>query len=80
MYSYSDRKRAVELYLKLGKRVNATLRQLGSPTKNALKAWCHEYEQALDLRVRCAARAPKYSAAEKQAALDHYRTHDRCIA
>ncbi|MEJ0051282.1 MAG: IS3 family transposase [Methylovirgula sp.] len=80
MYSYVDRIRAVELYLKLGKRIRATIRQLGYPTKNALKDWYREYEQQLDLRMRCAARAPKYSEAEKQAALEHYRTHDRCIA
>ncbi len=36
MYSYEDRLRAV----KLGKRVRLTIRQLGHPTKNALKAWC----------------------------------------
>ena len=29
MYSYEDRIRAVELYIKLGKRVKATIRQLG---------------------------------------------------
>ncbi len=61
MYSYADRIRAVELYIKLGKRVKATLRQLGYPTKNALKGWWREYEQHLDLRVRCAAKTPKYS-------------------
>jgi putative transposase len=36
MYSYEDRIRAVRLYIKLGKRIGATLRQLGYPTKNAL--------------------------------------------
>lgn len=45
MYSYEDRIRAVELYIKLGKRVGATLRQLGYPTKNALKGWYREYER-----------------------------------
>lgn len=80
MYSYADRIRAVELYLKLGKRIRATIRQLGNPTKNALKGWCREYEQQQDLRERCAPRSPKYSEADKQAALEHYRTHDRCIA
>lgn len=49
MYSYEDRVRAVKLYLKLGKRVRATIRQLGYPTKNALKAWHREYDQRLDL-------------------------------
>ncbi|MBB2983941.1 transposase-like protein [Paraburkholderia tropica] len=29
MYSYEDRVRAVELYLKLAKRIKATIRQLG---------------------------------------------------
>ncbi|MCX7059606.1 MAG: transposase, partial [Gammaproteobacteria bacterium] len=44
MYSYEDRLRAVRLYIKLGKRVRLTIRQLGYPTKNALKAWCRAYE------------------------------------
>ena len=35
MYSYEDRIRAVKLYIKLGKCVGATIRQLGYPTKNA---------------------------------------------
>jgi hypothetical protein len=39
MYSYEDRMRAVQLFIKLGKRANATIRQLGYPTKNALKHW-----------------------------------------
>ncbi|MGF6301312.1 hypothetical protein OKW42_004665 [Paraburkholderia sp. WC7.3d] len=37
MYSYEDRIRAVELYIKLRKRVAATIRQSGYPTKNAQK-------------------------------------------
>lgn len=80
MYSHADRIRAVELYIKLGKRLNATIRQLGYPTKNALRNWYREYQQHRDLRVRCVARAPKYSEAQKQTALEHFRTHDRCIS
>jgi len=44
MYSYEDRIRAVELYIKLGKRIGATIRQLGYPTENALKGRHREYE------------------------------------
>tara|TARA_R100001377_G_scaffold60964_1_gene37072 strand:+ start:521 stop:697 length:177 start_codon:yes stop_codon:yes gene_type:complete len=33
MYSYEERLRAVKLYIKLGKRVQATIRELGYPTK-----------------------------------------------
>jgi hypothetical protein len=36
MYSYEDRIRAVKLYIKLDKRIAATIIQLGYPTKNAL--------------------------------------------
>ena len=50
MYSYEDRLRAVRLYIKLGKRVGLTIRQLGYPTKNALKSWHREYEQRLEIR------------------------------
>jgi putative transposase len=80
MYSYEDRIRAVELYIRLGKHLSATIRQLGYPTKNALKGWCREFEQHLDLRARCAVRAPKYSEVQKQAAIEHYLAHDRCLA
>jgi len=31
MYSYEDRVRAVRLYIKLGKRIRATIRQLSYP-------------------------------------------------
>jgi len=72
--------RAVELYLKLGKRVRATILQLGYPTKNALKGWHREYEKRLDLPARFAVRAPKYTQAQKEAAVGHYLTHDRCIS
>ncbi|ARV18586.1 hypothetical protein AEP_01642 [Curvibacter sp. AEP1-3] len=36
MYPHEERIRAVKLYIKLGQRLNATIRQLGYPTKNAL--------------------------------------------
>ena len=80
MYSYEDRIRAVELYIKLGKRVRATIRQLGYPTKNAFKGWCRGFEQRFDLPVGYAGRGSKYSQAQKKAAVEHYLAHDRCIA
>lgn len=49
MYSYEDRIRAVELHIRLGKRVRVTIRQLGYPTKNSLKSWHAEYERRLNL-------------------------------
>ena len=80
MYSYEDRIRAVKLYLKLGKRTAPTIRQLGYPTKNALKSWYREYEQSRDLQVGYVRSRHKHSHEQKQAAVQHYLDHDRCIA
>jgi putative transposase len=79
MYSYADRLRAVRLYIKLDKRVGLTIRQLGYPTKNALKHWHREYEQRLALPAGYVRRA-KYSQAEKELAVEHYLEHGRCLA
>ena len=80
MYSYEDRIRAVKLYIKLGKRTGATIRQLGYPTKNALKSWHREFEQGHDLPVGYARSKLKYSDEQKKVAAQHYLDHDRCLA
>ena len=80
MYSYEDRILAVELYIKLGLRVRATIRQLGYPIKNALKGWYQHFLKYQDLSVSQAPRAPKYSLQQRQAAVAHYLVHYHCIA
>ena len=80
MYSYEDRIRAVKLYIKLGKRTGATIRQLGYPTKNSLKGWHAEYERRLDLSPGYVRLKPKYSQDQKEKAVEHYVEHGRCIA
>src|SRR5690606_30531653 len=79
MYSYEDRLRAVRLYIRLGKQVGLTIRQLGYPTKNALKHWHREYEQRRDLSADYV-RRPKYSQTQKELAVNHYLEHGRCLA
>lgn len=79
MFSYEDRLRAVQLYIKLGKRIGMTIRHLGCPTKNALLIWHREYEQCLDLPAGCV-RQLRYSPAHKELAVGHYLEHGRCIA
>ncbi len=66
MFSYEDRIRAVKLYIKLGKRLGVTIRQLGYPTKNSLIGWYREYEQGLDLQVGYTRSKFKYSAEQQQ--------------
>jgi transposase-like protein len=79
MYSYEDRLRAVRLYIKLGKRVGLTIRQLGYPTKNALKTWLREYEQNRDVPAGYLRQA-KYTQAQQEQAVAHYLENGRCIS
>lgn len=79
MYSHEGRLRAVQLYIKLGKRVGLTIRQLCYPTKNALKSWHREYEQHIDLSAGYTRRT-KYTQAQQERAVDHYLENGRCIA
>jgi transposase InsO family protein/transposase-like protein len=80
MYSYEERLRAVKLYLKLGKRCKATLRQLGYGTKNSLKAWHDEFERCGDLQAGYVRAKPKYSNEQRVAAVEHWANHGQCFA
>lgn len=80
MYSYEDRIRAVRLYFKLGKRLGATLRKLGYPTKNSLLAWCREFEQEQDLKQGYQREKWLYDTEDKRRAVEHYIAHGHCLA
>ena len=43
MYSYEDRMKAVQLYIKYGHRAAAVIRELGYPNRHMLVNWFHEY-------------------------------------
>ena len=72
------RRRAVRIYIKLGKRVGLTIRQLGYSTKNALKDWHMECEQRLDSPAGYVHR-PRHSQAHKVRAVEHDLRHGRCV-
>ena len=58
MYSYSERIRAVQRYITLGRRLDATIRQLGYPTKNSLIGWYHVCTQDQDSRAELKSSGP----------------------
>ncbi|WP_394672932.1 IS3 family transposase [Limnobacter sp.] len=80
MYSYEERLRAVQLFLRTGKNCKVTIRQLGYPAKNALKAWCVDFEQNGDVLKRYQRTKPKYSEEQKKTAVSHFMANGRCIA
>ena len=78
MYSYDERIRAVELYIQYGLRASAVIHELGYPDRHSLVMWYKEYTANGDLHVKLE-RTPKYTAEQRQAALDHYVAHGRSI-
>lgn len=73
MYSFEDRKKAVNLYFKYGGNVAAVVRELGYPGKTTLRQWVSEYKRAGALQDH----VMKYSKEQKQAAVDYYLEHKR---
>ena len=80
MYSYDERLRAVDLYVKLGKRSRATIRQWGYPTKNSLRHWFQEFLECGDLQGDYVRSKEKYSVEQKDVAIEHYMNHGRCFS
>ena len=80
MYSYEERLKAVKLYIKLGRRCKATIRQLGYPTKNSLLAWHDELEKTGDFKSTYVRAKSKYSVEQRDTAIEHYLNHGRCFA
>ena len=78
MFSLEERTRAVELYVKYGRKAAPVIRELGYPCRVTLVAWYREWEAAGGgLGERSMAR---YTDGQKRAAVDHYLTHGRCGA
>ena len=79
MYTLEQRERAVELYVRYGRKATATMRELGYPkSRQQLRAWHREWEErggALEGRSM-----QRYTDAQKRAAVDHYLEHRRCGA
>jgi len=79
MYSYEERKKAVELYIKFDKSASAVVRELGYPTTRMLTLWYREYLEEGDLHKK--SRLQKgYTAEQKAAAIKYYQEHGRGLA
>jgi putative transposase len=78
VYSYEDRVRAVQLYIKYDRSIADTIRELGYPSRSVLPRWYKDYQANGDLGRKCK-RTPKYSIEEKKAAVDYYLEHGQSL-
>lgn len=75
MYSYEQRKKAIEVYLQT-QSVSETLRLLGYPSSKELYKWIHEYRQDGELhQKRVKPERIYYTEEEKAAAVQFYHNN-----
>lgn len=80
MYTYEQRKRAVELYIQYGFALRAVIRELGYPTcEQSIRNWYKEYKEKGDVSKEYSS-PNQYTSEEKQAAVKHYLDHGKCIS
>ena len=79
MYSYEDRIKAVELYVKYDLSAADTIRELGYPDYKTLVQWYKEYQETGGLHRRFN-RHPKYTKEQMQFAVDYYLNHGRNLS
>jgi len=78
MYSLEDRQRAVDLYVRYGCKSAVVIRELGYPSRMALRMWYREFLAGGGLAERV--RKQRYDDGQRQAAVDHYLGHGCCLA
>ncbi|MGC3749241.1 IS3 family transposase [Enterococcus faecalis] len=79
MFSYEERVKAVQLFLKYDCSYTATIRELGYPSISTLRKWYKEYLISGELH-REQRRNAKYSEEQKQVAVNHYFEYGQCYA
>lgn len=79
MFTEAERLRAIELYFKYGRKLAPVVRELGYPSKRNLRRWIRLWEASGGV-IDCVRRKPRYSIAQKQAAVEHYLNHGCCLA
>lgn len=79
MYLREEKLKAVEPFIKYDKSPASVIRELGYPCRATLYAWYKEY-LANGCRMPSTSAHRRYAEDQKQAAVDHFFGHGRCLA
>jgi len=71
--------RAIALYIQYDRSAARAIRELGYPSRKALYGWCREYDRLGDLHNAYPEKS-RYSAKQKQAAVEYFLEHGRNIS
>lgn len=72
MYTYEERKKAVDLYFEYDQALTATTKKLGYPSIGALRQWIREFQSTDQLHQEYQCTSWKYTLAQKETAVNHY--------
>lgn len=78
MYSYKERKTAIELYIKYGRRAARVIKELGYPNRLTLRLWFYEFQREGIIRKNHQRHGVSpYSEEQQKQAVKHYLQHGR---
>lgn len=80
MYSYEERKKAVDLYIKYGKKATAVITELGYPNRHSLVQWYKAFTKAGKIEVPDLSGRTKYTEEQKIKAVEFYIEHGKSIS
>lgn len=75
MYTLEQRMKAVRLFFEYDRSSAAVRRELGYPSRGMLRLWVKEFEITGTLHVAYRPRPPRFTPAQKKAAIDYYLEH-----
>ena len=78
-YSYDERMKAVQLFIKYDLSPSAVIHELGYPSRNRLRAWYREYAENGTL-IADNERMTKYTAEQRRTAVAYYLDHGRSVS
>lgn len=78
-YTYEEKVKAVQLYIKYGRSPALVRHELGYPSKSCLNKWYNKYIKTGDLQKTGKDRNSKYTQEQRQAAIDYYLTHGKSV-
>ena len=80
MFSYEQRRKAIETLIMFDHSYADTIGELGYPSRAMLRNWWKDYEEFGEVRPDKRTREPKYTDEMGRAAVDYYLEHGRSLA
>lgn len=79
MYSYEERKTAIELYIKYDLQVNPVIKELGYPSRRILYKWYKEFIEQQGFPKKHIKKS-MYTDEQKHSAVKYYFEHGKSLA